>query len=66
MASLPHTTNPVDARSRKKEMAERAARIAAMLARWEADDVSGEPEWSIEDLEPMTLRQDAGPETPRP
>jgi hypothetical protein len=23
---------------------------------WEADDVSGEPEWSVEDVEPMTLR----------
>jgi hypothetical protein len=28
-----------------------------MLALWNADDVSGEPEWSIEDLEPTMLRQ---------
>jgi hypothetical protein len=31
-------------------------RIAAMLDRWETDDISGEPEWNIEDVEPMTLR----------
>ncbi len=38
-------------------MAERAARIAAMLDRWDAEDVSGEPEWDVEDLEPVKLRQ---------
>jgi hypothetical protein len=36
-------------------MAERAARIAAMLDRWDAEDVSGEREWDVEDLEPMKL-----------
>jgi hypothetical protein len=24
-----------------------------MLARWEEEDVSGEPDWDIEDIEPM-------------
>lgn len=48
-------TNAVDEVSRK-ERAERAARIAAMLDRWAAEDVSGEPEWNVEDIEPMTLR----------
>jgi hypothetical protein len=38
--------------------AERAARIAAMLDRWESEDVSGEPEWDVEDLEPIALRHD--------
>jgi hypothetical protein len=37
-------------------MAERAARVAAMLDRWDSEDVSGEPEWNVEDLEPMTVR----------
>ncbi|TMQ08184.1 MAG: hypothetical protein E6J90_41145, partial [Deltaproteobacteria bacterium] len=58
MASLPHSTDPNDEKARKKAMAERAARIAAMLARWETEDVSGEPDWSIDDIEPMTLRRD--------
>ena len=38
-----------------KEIAERAARIAAMLDRWEAEDVSGEPDWNVEDLEPLRV-----------
>jgi len=40
-----------------EEMAERASRIAAMLDRWAADDVSTEPDWSVDDLEPLTLRR---------
>ena len=39
-----------------KDLAERAARISAMLDRWEAEDVSGEPEWNVDDLQPMKLR----------
>jgi hypothetical protein len=39
-----------------QEITERAARVTAMLDRWEAEDVSGEPEWSVEELEPVTLR----------
>lgn len=53
-----------DPRSRKRATtspqrnpAERAARIAAMLDRWDAENVSDEPEWDSEDLEPMALRQ---------
>ena len=38
-------------------MAERAARVAAMLDRWDSEDVSAEPEWSVEDVEPMTIRK---------
>ncbi|HWO20447.1 MAG TPA: hypothetical protein VNO30_16875 [Kofleriaceae bacterium] len=45
----------LDARFRQ-ETAVRAARVAAMLDRWEAEDISAEPEWSAEDVEPMTLR----------
>jgi hypothetical protein len=32
-----------------------AARIAAMLDRWEAEDVSDEPDWDIADIEPLAL-----------
>ena len=38
------------------EMAERAARIAEMLDRWAAQDVSAEPDWTIDNFEPLTLR----------
>ena len=40
---------PVDDR------AERAARVRAMLARWEREAVTDEPEWSVDDIEPMNL-----------
>jgi hypothetical protein len=45
----------------REEMAERAARIAAMLDRWAAEDVSDEPEWDVGDIQPMTLRSSGGP-----
>jgi hypothetical protein len=59
MASPSRSTSPTDTASRK-ETAERAARITAMLDRWGAEDVSGEPEWSVEDIEPMKLRPGTG------
>ena len=37
------------------EAAERAARVRAMLARWKAEDASAEPDWDVEDIEPMRL-----------
>jgi hypothetical protein len=49
-----------------EEAAARAARIAAMLDRWNAEDVSKEPDWSIADLEPITLRHGTEDEKPRP
>ena len=55
MVSPPRPTKHADTTS-PTEMAERAARVAAMLDRWDSEDVSGEPEWNVEDLEPMTLR----------
>ena len=45
----------LDARS-PREAGVHVARITAMLDRWEVDDVSGEPEWRVEDIEPMTVR----------
>jgi hypothetical protein len=55
MASPSRTTTSMS-ESLAKEMAERARRIAAMLDRWDHEDVSGEPDWNVEDLEPMMLR----------
>lgn len=37
------------------DAAERAARVRAMVARWRAEDTSAEPDWDIEDIEPMSL-----------
>lgn len=38
-----------------KERAERASRVRAMLARWAAEDTSGEPDWDVEDFERLNL-----------
>lgn len=56
MVSPPRSGQHAEGRL-SKELAERAARIAAMLDRWEAEDVSSEPEWDVDDLEPMTFRR---------
>lgn len=37
------------------DLAERAARVRAMLARWQAEDTTDEPDWDVEDVEPMRL-----------
>ena len=47
-----------------KERAERAARIAAMLDRWAAEDTSGEPDWDVDDFERLNLTR-AWPEADR-
>lgn len=47
-------------------MAERAARIAAMLARWGTDDLSEEPDLNVEDIEPVMLRPSNATEPRRP
>jgi hypothetical protein len=58
-----HSAKDLGARSRH-EIADRAARVAAMLDRWEAEDVSEEPAWRVEDLEPATFRRNpANPES---
>jgi hypothetical protein len=65
MVSPPRSTKADDTATRKEAM-ERAARITAMLDRWAAEDVSGEPEWNVEDLEPMTLRTAVAPDRHKP
>ena len=37
------------------EKAEHAARIAAMLDRWAAEDTTGEPDWDVETFERLDL-----------
>ena len=49
------TPHPVD------DLAERAARIRAMLSRWATESMSDEPEWSVEDIAPMHLEGDTNP-----
>jgi hypothetical protein len=66
MASLRPTTPAGTVPPSSKETSERVARIAAMLDRWAAEDVSGEPDWSVDDLEPMTLRRNDDDQKPRP
>lgn len=65
MALLRLSTPAGTAPSSAKEMTERAARIAAMLDRWVAEDVFAEPDWSIDDLDPIALRRSAHGEKPR-
>ena len=36
-----------------------SARIAAMLDRWEAEDVADEPDWDLGDVEPIALPREA-------
>jgi hypothetical protein len=65
MTSLSSTKKSV-ATGLSTAMMERAARISAMLDRWNADDVSEEPEWSVEELEPMSLRASVDTEPHQP
>ena len=44
-----------DNRFAAEDRAERAQRIAAMLARWEAEEVSDEPDWEVADIERCDL-----------
>lgn len=60
MVSTPLPTKDTE-RALREERTERAARIAAMLDRWAAEDVSDEPEWDVGDIQPMTFRSSSGP-----
>jgi hypothetical protein len=59
MVSTPRPAKDVE-KALREEMAERAARIGAMLDRWAAEDISDEPEWDVGDIQPMTLRSSGG------
>jgi hypothetical protein len=40
---------------------DRTQRLAAMMDRWDAEDVAGEPDWDVSDLEPLALRSLSDP-----
>lgn len=65
MVSTPRQTSDAETALRQ-ERAERAARIAAMLDRWAAEDVTDEPEWDVGDIQPVTLRSSSGPIVDKP
>ncbi len=48
-------------RSRVVAQANPALRIAAMLERWSAEDVSNEPVWDVRDIERVALRSPTDP-----
>jgi hypothetical protein len=55
--SNPAEPVPEDARSaRVLPQVDRAQRVAAMLSRWEAEEVAGEPDWDVVGIEPLALR----------
>ncbi len=56
-AALSETT----LRSRVVAQVNPALRIAAMLERWSAEDVSDEPEWDVSDIERVALRSPTDP-----
>jgi hypothetical protein len=43
--------------SKEAEAAERAARVRSMLVRWKNAGDSDDPDWDVDELEPMSLRQ---------
>jgi hypothetical protein len=47
---------PDDVRRAVLPQIDRAQRIETMLSRWEAEDVSGEPDWDVAGVEPVVLR----------
>ena len=56
--SNPAEAVPEDARrARVLPQVDRSMRIGAMLDRWEAEDVADEPDWDVNDVAPLALRQ---------
>lgn len=48
-------------RARVLSAVDRTQRIAAMLDRWEAQELGDEPDWEIGDLEPLAMRSPKDP-----
>lgn len=46
-------TNQAASLEAQNELAGRAERVRAMLLRWAGEDVSDEPEWEVEAIEPV-------------
>jgi hypothetical protein len=51
----------VGLRARVLPQVDRTQRLAAMLDRWETENVDDEPEWDVTDLEPLALRVPSNP-----
>ncbi len=49
-------TGKLDPLKHDEETAERAARIAAMLGRWDSENVADEPDWDTRDVPRLELR----------
>jgi hypothetical protein len=52
----------------EEERAERAARVQSMLQRWAQEPEGTDPDWRIENIDPLALRREAETEdgTPHP
>jgi hypothetical protein len=42
----------------EEERAEQASRVRSMLQRWSREPDGAEPDWRVEDLEPLSLRHE--------
>ncbi|WP_394833127.1 hypothetical protein LVJ94_42165 [Pendulispora rubella] len=47
---------PSDEETRVVSVVDRTKRIASMLDRWEAEDVSDEPDWDVDEVGRIQLR----------
>src|SRR5690349_9537447 len=63
----PRRSNPAAAlpaaglRARVLPQVDRTQRLAAMLDRWDAEDIADEPDWDVSDLEPLAMRPPSDP-----
>jgi hypothetical protein len=56
-SSNPSSVPPGDARrARVLPQVDRAQRVAAMLDRWEREEIVDEPDWDVDDVERLGLR----------
>jgi len=56
-SSNPSSVPPGDARrARVLPQIDRAQRLAAMLDRWEREEIVDEPDWDVDDIEGLALR----------
>lgn len=61
---MPLPSQPHPLLSKEEEAAERAARVRAMLARWEEATAGDEPDWDANALEPLSLPPRRDPDAP--
>ena len=50
----------------EEERAEQAARVKAMLRRWSREPDATDPDWTVEDIEPLALHHQAEPDPQLP